>query len=209
MSEINWRNKYEALKAKFMDSVDAAYRIGFEQGGQQAQMESMMQQQQQQADQMAAQNNGAQEDPNQDPNAQQPQDAAQEQVPADSSNPQGSELDQHISQLEGMLGKGELDMVSLVKAVKGMKDLQKSMVLQSELKKSAMAIPAIAKAMHKPKFKLGVGATHNMNNSAKKAVSMQSEIVEGIMKSWDEETKKTSNNIINHLKVEGLLKEDK
>lgn len=199
MSEINWKNKYEGLKSKFMQSVDASFRLGFEQGAQDAQMQAAQDQAQQQAE-MQAQGG----DPNAQPGEEgQPQE--QEQQP-DSAHPEGSELDQHIQELESMLGKGEIDMTSLIKSVKGFREFQTSLKQKSDLKKSHQAISEISKALHKPKYKIGVQANHNLSSSAKKAVTMQQEIVENIMKSWDEEKEKTGKGIVTQLKVEGLIK---
>lgn len=206
MSEINWKSKYEALKAKFMESVDTAFRLGHEQGQQEAQMESVMQQQQQEAEQLVAQNAGMGgeegQDPNQDPNA-------QEAAP-DSQNPAGSELDQHINELEGMLGKSEsIDLKEVMNLTNKIKTLRKNMKQEQELKKSYKAISGIAAALHKPKFKVSQQANHNLTNSAKKAVSMQETIVNDIMKNWEEESKKTGSNILDHLKAEGLIVDKK
>lgn len=203
MSEINWKQKYDAMKAKFMDSMDTAFRLGFEQGQQQAAQDQMAQQQQQQADEMAAQmgmegGEGGEEG--------QPQEG--EEAPV-SAHPGGSELDQHINTLESMVNKSEPDMASLIKSVKGLRELQKSIKLQNDLKKSARAISGISAALHKPKFKISQQANHNLSSSAKKAVSMQEKIVNDVMKSWDEEQKKTSGDILSQLKVEGLLPEKK
>lgn len=206
MSEINWKSKYEAIKANWMESVDTAFRLGYEQGTQDAQVDAMAQQQQQQADEMAQQMGmqGEQgEDPNQDPNA------GPEMGESPSAHPGGSELDQHISTLEGMLGKSELNPADLIKAVKGFRELQKNIKLQSDLKKSAEAIKGISKALHKPKFKISQQANANLTSSAKKAVSMQEKIVTDIMKTWDEEKDKTGKDILSQLKVEGVLGDKK
>lgn len=207
MSEVNWKSKYESLKAKYLDDLDMAFRLGHEQGQQEAMMDSMAQQQQQQADEMAAQSGmqGDGQDPNQDPNAG-PEMEGQE--PAVSANPQGSELDKHINELESMLQKSEsLDPKDLSNLLVNLKKAKYKMAQEIELKKSHQAISGIAKAMHKPKFKIGQQANHNLTNSAKRAVGMQQEIVENIMKSWEEEKTKAGKDILSQLKVEGILKE--
>lgn len=207
MAEINWKSKYEALKAKFMESVDTAFRLGYEQGQNDAAVENVQQQQQQQAEQeMAnAQAAGMQGD-EQDPNAQ--QDPSQAEQAPDSAHPGGSELDQHISQLESMLGKGEIDMTSMMKSIAEMRKIQKKIVFESELKKSAQAIPEIAKNLHKPKFKISAQANHNLTSNAKKAVNMQEKIVSDIMAKWEEESKASAKSILDVIKVEGLTKKD-
>jgi hypothetical protein len=213
MSEINWKSKYEALKAKFMESVDAAFRLGYEQGAKEAQVDSIQQQQQQEADQMAAQANGMGdpsqeqgEDPNQDPNA-----GPEVEGPPPSANPQGSELDKHINELESMLQKnedGKIDVAAALAAINSLKLTRKEIAFQAELKKSAEAIPEIAKALNKPKFKIGQNANHNLSTSAKNAVNMQEKIVTDIMKSWEEEEKKTKQDILSQIKNEVAVKKD-
>lgn len=200
MSEINYKAKYEALKLKFMNAVDMAYRLGFEDGAKQSQMDQMMQAQQQQAEleQQAAaggMGEGA-------PGEEQPQEAA-----PDSAHPDGSELDQHIAELEGLLGKTEAGSEQY-QALKKSLDTFKSYKLKIDLKKSELAIKGIAKALQKPKFAIGKQANHNLSNSAKQAVSKQEEIVRSVMKSWEQEESRAAKNIKNVLTVEGLTKKE-
>lgn len=201
---IDYKQKYQELKLQFMNSIDVAFRLGYEQGSQQAQQQAQQQQMQAQQQQMQmqqqAQLQGGQpgQDPNQpqDPNAQQP---GQEMAPEpDSENPSGSELDQHIEKLEGML-KSEINMADLQQVVKDLKFAQ-------EMKKSAQAISGISKALHKPSFKMGVQASHNLTTTGKAAVTMQHQIVSDVFKSWENAEKKASKDIISMLDIEGLLK---
>ena len=217
MSEINWKNKYSALKAKFMESVDAAFRLGYEQGQQEAQMDAVMQQQQAQADQMQQQQEGqdagggAGEDNNSDPSAEVANEAPADEQ-ASSAHPGGSELEQHISKLESMVAKGEISTHDLLKSLGDFRSIQKNMVekikFDKEMKKSHEAIPAIAKALHKPSFKVSQQANANMNDTAKRAVGMQQKIVSEIMKSWADEEAKASKGILGALNIEGLIKKD-
>lgn len=213
-NQINYKMKYMELKMKFMESVDAAFRMGFEQGSVQAQQDQMMQQQQ--AQQEAAQTGGqsgfgeGQGSKGSPAGAEQmanPNGGGIEDVP-DSENPAGTELDQHIAKLESMLGKSENSPEDLKKAVEGIKTFSAQVKMNSEMKKSQMAIPAIAKALHRPAFKIGVQASHNMNDNAKRAVGMQEKIVTDIMKSWEDEEKRAASNIQKILSVEGLSKKD-
>lgn len=205
MSDINWKSKYEALKAKYLTDLDMAFRLGHEQGQQEASMDAMAQQQQQQADQMATQT-GMQGD-GQNGEGQSGEQVDQDQ-PQDnvSAHPGGSELDQHISELESMLGKGEVSSTDLMKSVKQLREFQKQAKLQNDLKKSSEAISGIAKALHKPAFKISQQAKHNLSSAAEKAVNMQQQIVEDVMKSWKQEEEKASKDILSQLKVEGVLK---
>lgn len=197
-----------------MHSVDVAFRLGYEQGAKEAQMDQMVQQQQEQQA-MEQQQAGAMGDPSQggapqDPGAdsagQEPQVQGQEQMEPASEHPDGSELDQHIAKLEGMLGKSEPE--EMIKALHELKSFRKSQLQAIELKKSYEAISGISKALHKPAFKLSRQASHNMNDNAKKAVSLQHKIVDDVMKKWEEEEYKAAKNIHQILSVEGLVKKE-
>lgn len=221
MPEINWKMKYQELKSKYMEAVDLAFRMGFEQGTQQSQMDSMMQQQQQ-AQQLQQQQaaGGApggqfgnpgddQQIDDQGPGATMPAGPGQGIQPAESENPDGSELDQHIAKLESMISKSEtLDPKDLAQAISELKQLQKSQREQSELRKSAQAIPAIARNMHKPAFKLSVQANHNLKGAQKESLSMQKRIVDDIMNKWEAEESKAGVDILKQLGIEGLTKKE-
>lgn len=206
-NDINYKSKYLGLRMKFMGAVDTAFRTGYEQGMKDgAQQEQQMQQQQSQQLEMAQAQGQAQ--PGQPgagsgaaPGQAQPESPYAVEAAA-SENPQGTELDQHIAKLESMLGQSEgVDKTALAKAVSDLK-------FAIEMKKSSEAIPAIAKALHKPSFKFATNATHNLSNSAKSAVTMQHKIVTDIMKGWEEEEKKASKDIASILSVEGLTKKE-
>ncbi len=199
MNNQNYRLKYQDLKLKFHDSVDVAFRLGFEQGAQQAQVQQA-QQAQMQAEQ-AQQAAMGQGQPGQDPNAASGQEMGQE-------GSDGSELDQHIGTLEGMLSQskpGSPEQGALQKSLDGIKAFQSDLKQKYELKKAEKAIAAIGKAMKTP-FTLSKAATKNMSEPAKKALSMQEQIVADLMKSMEEEEKKASEAITKTLSIEQLLK---
>jgi hypothetical protein len=197
--ENNYKAKYEQLKMQYMQAVDVAYRQGYEDGGKSAQMDQMAQQQQQQAELESAQAGGQPGQPSEEAApGEQPQ---EEQNPA-SEHPDGSELDQHIAKLESLLGKAEVQPEDLKKA----SDLIKEFKLSREMKKSEQAIKGIAKALHKPAFKMSVQASSNLNDNAKKSLGMQEKIVTDIMKAWSEEESRASKSIHSILGVEGLTK---
>lgn len=215
--EVNWKQKYTELKAKYMESVDMAFRLGFEQGAQQASQDAAMQQAQAAQDQaqMAQQGPPGGQGPTGRPEDDQSftdQQDVPPNVPAgpgrgiepmqESENPAGSELDQHISALEQMINKSEDLSVDEIK--KHINDLKHFM----EMKKSAAAIPEIAKALHKPSFKIGVQASHNLTSAAKSAVTMQERIVSDIMQKWEAEEKRASKDILSQLNIEGLTKRE-
>lgn len=236
MGEVNWKLKYTELKAKYMNAVDMAFRLGVEEGMKQSQLDQANQQlaQAQQAEQDAAAGGAA---PGGDPNAAGGMDQNNNSAPGtpdqgaapdksgapsvqpqpvqgapmtESEHPEGSELDQHIATLEGMLKKHEgdagFDAAPILASINGMKKLQADLHQKAELKKSAMAIPKIAQALHKPQFKFGVNANHNLTSTAKAAVSMQHKIVNDVMQKMAEEEKRAGKDILSALNVEGIVK---
>ena len=203
MKNQDWKLKYSDLKLKFLDAMDVSFRLGFEQGAQQAQVQ---QAQQAQADAQAAQQAAAMgQQPGQDPNAPPGQDP---NVPGSPDGSDGSELDQHIGQLEGMLSQskpGSPEQAGLQKSLDGIKAFQSDLRQKYEFKKSEAAIKAIGKAMKTP-YTFSKAATKNMSVPAQKALNMQEEIVKDFMKSFDEEKAKATETITKTLNYEQLLK---
>jgi hypothetical protein len=208
-NQVNYKQKYEELKMKYMQDVDTAFRLGFEQGTVQGQQDAQMAQQQAEAEAqnaaMGGQPGGGSEgSPAGAEQQANPNGGSIGDMEPDTENPAGSELDQHIAKLESMVSKSETSPEDLKKAIS---DIKAFRVQAMEMKKSSMAISGIAKALHKPAFKIGKVASHNMNDNAKRAVGMQEKIVSDIMKSWEEEEKNASNSISKILGVEGLKKD--
>jgi hypothetical protein len=203
--EINYKQKYLELKQKFKDSVDTSFRLGYEQGQNDAQMQQMQEAQAQQAamEQAQAAGQGQPGQPGQEggaPGEQPPTEGA-----AQSGQPAGSELDQHITQLESMLGKSELtgeDIQELKKSISALKQ-------GVELKKSDIAIESIVKSLKKSQTikPMRESAVHNLNPTAKAALTMQEKIVGDIMKTWAAEESKAPSSITAILANEGLKKE--
>lgn len=206
-NQVNYKQKYEELKMKFMESVDQAFRLGFEQGSVQGMQDAQMQQQQAQAEQQAqmggqpgiGQGQGSEGSPAGAEQMANPNGGSVSDMEPDSENPAGSELDQHIAKLESLVSKAETSPEDLKKAVSELQSLRKAqshtLHFSAEMKKSQAAIPGIVKALHKPAFKLGQQASHNMNANAKAAVGMQAQIVNDIMKSWEDEEKNATSDI--------------
>lgn len=197
MKNQDWKLKYQDLKLKFHDSVDLAFRLGMEQGLQQAQVQQAQQAQVDAQAQQAAMMGGQPGQPGQDPNAM----PGQEQS-------DGSELDQHIGQLESMLQSskpGSPEQSNLQKSLQDVKSFQSKLKQSSDLRKSEKAIAAIGKSM-KPAFTLSKAATKNLSEHGKKALSMQEQIVEDLIKSMAEEEKKATEAITKTLNFEQLLK---
>jgi len=216
-NQVNYKQKYEDLKMKYMQDVDTAFRLGFEQGSVQGMQDAQMAQQAAQQEQDAAmagqpgQGQGSEGSPAGAEQMANPNGGGIDDVP-DTENPAGSEFDQHIAKLESMVAKSETSPEEIKKAVSELQSLSKSMkesvTMAREMKKSNMAISGIAKALHKPAFKIGQQASHNMTANAKAAVGMQEKIVTDIMKSWEDEEKNASSRIGKILSVEGLTKKD-
>lgn len=195
--QVEWKNKYKELKLKFKDTVDLAFRLGVEEGMRQGQVQ---QAQQAQADAQAMQQSAA---GGQDPNAQPGQSSD------DMNSLDGSELDQHIGQLEGMLSQsksGSVEQGALQKSLDGIKAFQNSLKQASELRKSEKAIKEIGKAINIKPFTLSKAATKNMTQPAQKALNDQEKIISEMMKSWEEEEKKAAESITKTLDFEQLIK---
>jgi len=218
-AEVNYKNKYLELRNKYIADLDMAYRLGFEAGGQQAQQQQAietdaqnqqaeMQRQGLQAEAMG-QNGAPKENEMGAHVGGQPgkvsENPSQEGQPMNGTSGNGSEIDQHISKLQGMLGKGHSPQIQ--KSLDAIIDLRKKEKLAQDLQKSQEAISGIAKALHKPAFKVGAQASHNMDDNAKRSLSLQHKIVSDVMKSWQEEEAKAGSDIKNILKIDGVLGE--
>lgn len=202
---VDYKQKYQDLKAKFMSSVDTAYRVGYEQGMTQGQMQMMQQQAQQQADQMAAMQAGGGMPPGQDEAGMAPEEQAdqfQQQQDEQQMDGSVSELESGIQELSELLGKGEVDKTA---ATAMLKSLTESLATinkvraEQELKKNMDSIKKIGKAVGKVK-NLSLSFKSNAQSHQKEALSMQKSIVEDIMKKWDEEETKATADIIKAIK---------
>jgi len=197
MNNQDYRLKYNDLKLKFMDALDVSFRLGFEQGATNAQLQ---QAQQDKAAAQAAAQGGMPGQPGQEGFGEDPNSP---------ETPDGSELDQHIGQLESMLQSskpGTPEQASMQKSLDGIKSFQASLKQASDLRKSEKAIKAIGKAMNTP-FTLSKAATKNLSESGKKALTMQEQIVNDVMKSFAEEEAKATQTITKTLNFEQLLKD--
>jgi hypothetical protein len=200
MSLVDYKSKYMDLKTKYQETVDLAWRLGYEQGLKDAQTD--------QAQQAIAQ-------PGMDPNAQpgqpeqgeQPSDGEQpEQQPSNpmSQNPNEDELGQHIEKLESMLGKSEISSLELQDLKKTLSDI-KSLQIQINLTKSLSSIKntrLVKSESFSPKTKA------NLPAPAQKALSTQQEIVDTIFKKWEGEASKAASDIASIIGIEGLTKKD-
>lgn len=182
MAVSDWKTKYLDIRAKLLEATDTAYRLGFADGVKEGQMQQMQQQAQMQAQaeaQAAAQMDGAPGAPGEEgmPPGEEvaPEEGsmpgmeeegmpgAVEGAPAPGMEEGGSELDQHISELEGLVAKGEKPSVlTMRKAVQALSDMRKS-------QKSKWAKKVEVEASSQKKF------------------------VDGILKKWEKEAKSDVN----------------
>jgi hypothetical protein len=185
---LDYKQKYKELRAKLLESTDVAYRLGFEEGLKEGELLAQQQMQQQQmAMQQAAMQGGGQIDPQtgeplppeEGGGEMPPEMAAQEGgVPPEMMGEEaGSELDQHIGELEGLVSKGEKPTVlAMRETVAKLTDLRKSQ--KEQIKKKG---PQIASA--------------------------QKKLVDGILKKWEKEANepKAKENIEQILKDSELI----
>lgn len=187
---LDYRAKYKELKAKLIESTDVAYRLGFEAGLKQAmqdQAQMQIQQAQQQAMQMQAMMGGGQEmSPEQQAQmqdsgdmpaseAQMPmQDQMQDMEMQDEQAGSGSELDQYINELEGLVAKGQKPNVL---------DLRKVVTELADLRKNQKA---------------------KMKENKPQVISAQKKLVDNILKKWELESKMTVDNLEDTIKEFGL-----
>jgi len=187
-----------------MESVDLAWRLGFEQGLQQAQLDQA-QQQAMQADAMAqAQAAGQQPGQPGSPETEIPE--GSEEI-AQPENPQGDELDQHIEKLETMISKSEIGSGDVTDLKKTLGDIR-SMYINLNLIKSMESVKGarMAKSAPMAPLKLTSKIQANMAPPQQKALSLQEQIVTDIFKKWNDDSSKATNDISSILNLENVAK---
>jgi hypothetical protein len=189
---LDYRAKYKEMRAQLIKSSDLAFRLGYEQGMKDAQVENMqmqMQQQAEQAAQQAAMMQGGQPGQEGEPMSEEeaamqeqggaPQDEqGMEQAPMEDEQEmvqgQGTELDNHINELESLVAKGQKPTVTdLRKAVEALSDLRKNQKSKMKANKPAVA-------------------------------SAQKKLVDNILGKWERESKMTAENLEELIATEGL-----
>jgi len=217
---VDYKSKYLALRQRYQEDVEVSFRLGYEQGTQDSQMQQMQDQQQQLVDQQAQQAqmeaNGMGGDAgqeNQDPNAQgaQVQDDSRGvgQQTGAAGAPQGmngTQLDSHIGELEGLMAKtdyGTDQWETLKKSIDNLKSIKVTL----DLNKNAVLIKNIASNLRKSTV-IGGRAKHNLAPAAKTAISMQHKIVSELMDTWSKEEKGLPTEISKILQAEGLSKKE-
>lgn len=184
-SGIDYKRKYQELRARFIQSLDMAHRAGYEQGFNEATNQAMAQQAAQQAQAAAAM--AGQGMPAGGPNP--PQQGASDQSQ--------DEMGMAISELEQLVNKSEnLSLDDLKKSVSAIKS---SLEHKSMLKKTQSI-----KTVFSPSQSFKV----NLPEDSKAAVSMQTKIVDDILRKWEQEEQEASKNITQILGTEALTKKE-
>lgn len=143
-SKIDWKQKYEELRSKYLNAIDVAFRLGVQEGQKSAQMENMqmqmqqMQAQAQQMQQMQAQGMGGGAAPGEQMPPEEGAMPGQEGVmpeegampPEDQQMaegaPAGDELDQNIDELEQYVKSEDKNKNKQIDFSKMMKSLHKT-----------------------------------------------------------------------------------
>jgi Tfp pilus assembly protein FimV len=189
-----YKQKYMSLKQRYQTDLDAAFRIGYEQGAKEAQLEAQMQQMQMQQQQMAAQQQAMAQQQmaaqGGDPSQMSPEDQAmmeaqgaeggEGQMPPEAAEAmpeemaQSGELDSKIAELEDLLAKGNKPNILT---------LRKAVVELSTLRKTQL---------------------ESLNKKTKKIETKQRSVVKNILKKWQEESKSVTEDLDKILENEGL-----
>lgn len=183
----DYKQKYLNMRSKLIESVDVAFRNGYEKGMQDAMMQQMQQQQaqmeqeQQMQEQAMMQGEGG---PMADEVAAQEAENPESGMPMGEAPPEemggamASELDQHIDELSGLVAKGEKpSILDMRKKVEELADLRKSQ-------------------------------KDKLNSKTKANASAQANIVSGILKKWEEESKDTKEGLEEILKQHEIQVEE-
>jgi hypothetical protein len=186
---IDYKQKYQSLRSKFAKETDRYFRTGYEagmkEGQMQAQQEQMeMQRQQEMMQQGIDPETGQPMQGGVDPQTgepipggeQAPMEEGQAPMEEGIDEGQGSELDQHINELESLVSKGSKPKVTdLRKAIDNLTNLRKT---QKQLK----------------------------SNHKEVVVSKQKDFVDGIMKKWEKEAndKSVTSNLEEIIASEGI-----
>lgn len=177
----DYRTKYIEMRAKFIEASDIAYRLGFEEGMKEGQQAAEQAVQQQQMD-MQAQQAAMQGMPPEAGGPENPEMAAQEgqmdqlapEELAGEDVESGSELDSQISELEGLVAKGQKPSVlDMRKAVESLSTLRKSQRDQWAKKRA-------------------------------KTISVQKKFVDNILNKWEKETKDVTEGLEEIVKESGI-----
>ena len=196
---IDYKRKYEELKARYIQALDVAFRAGYEQGFNESQVQSMAQQAQMQAQMMGMaqqQAMGGEQPgaPSSSPEEQAQMGAAQE----GEGQPGGDEMDQAISQLEQLVNKSEPSIEDLKKSI----EMIKSEHMHKKLTKKTRSIDVTPRPF-------SASYKNNLSENSKASVALQQKIVDDILRKWEQEEAGSSRDITQILGTEALTKKEK
>jgi hypothetical protein len=189
---VDYKKKYEDLKARYIQSLDVAFRTGYEQGFSESQNQAMAQQAQMQFQGMAG--SGMQPPPGAEtvevPSGQEPSASEQQPETAD-------ELDQAISTLEKLVNKSEPSIEDLKKSI----EMIKTEHLHKKITKKTKSIDITPK-QYSQSYRV------NLPENSKAEVAMQQRIVDDILRKWEKEQGQSSRDITQVLGTEALTKKE-
>jgi hypothetical protein len=191
---IDYKKKYMDLRARFVEALDIAFRTGYEQGYNESQIQSMAQQAQMQAQQTAMMQGQM--------GAAGAEDYGMEQTSeGEMTAPEagGDEMDAAIAELEQLVNKSEPSIEDMKKSLEVIKNKRMFQKLQKATKEAG-------KKMGQPPKPLSLSYKVNLPEDAKQAVSMQSKIVDDILKKWEQEAQNSARDITSILGTEAITK---
>jgi hypothetical protein len=202
---IDYKKKYMDLRARFVEALDIAFRTGYEQGYNESQIQSMAQQAQMQAQQTAMMQGQMGAAGTGDYGMEQSSEGEMS-APETSGQPVGpetggDEMDAAIAELEQLVNKSEPSIEDMKKSLEVIKNNRMFQKLQKATKEAG-------KKMGQPPKPLSLSYKVNLPEDAKQAVSMQSKIVDDILKKWEQEAQNSARDITSILGTEALTKKE-
>lgn len=196
---VDYKRKYEDLKARYIQSLDVAFRTGYEQGFNESQNQAMAQQAQQAAQQAQMMGAGMQQPPGAETvNVPSGQDqASAPDMEAQDQPTTQDELDQAIAQLEQLVNKSEPSIDDLKKSL----ELIRSEHLHKKMMKKTKSIDITPRPFSQ-------SYKSNLSENSKAAVSLQQKIVDDILRKWESEQDQSSRDITQILGTEALTKKE-
>jgi hypothetical protein len=123
--KTDWKSKYYELRSRHINAMDVSFRLGFQEGLKAAEIQNMQMQLQQAQQAAAAGMAGGGAMPPEAMGGEMPPEAmggapegGEEEIPAEEEEPEGSELDSSISELEQLVSKNEkIDFSKMLKSL--------------------------------------------------------------------------------------------
>lgn len=123
--KTDWKSKYYELRSRHINAMDVSFRLGFQEGLKAAEIQNMQTQLQQAQQAAAAGMAGGGAMPPEAMGGEMPPEAmggapegGEEEIPAEEEEPEGSELDSSISELEQLVSKNEkIDFSKMLKSL--------------------------------------------------------------------------------------------